>query len=140
MANPVNSIDSKNLNYINRTWPSTENGKVKQTEGKVYSPNELAFNKILNGQFDAVKKNELQFSKHAAARVEQRGIELTKGLLENLSDAVETARDKGAKNVVVIGREGAFIVNVDHNVVVTTMNSHEMKQNVFTNIDSAVII
>ena len=42
--------------------------------------------------------------------------------------------------MVVIGEQGAFIVNVPNNVVVTTMTNQEMKQNIFTNIDSAVLI
>ncbi|MCI8376673.1 MAG: flagellar biosynthesis protein [Lachnospiraceae bacterium] len=83
---------------------------------------------------------KIRFSKHAAARVEQRGIEVTDSLLSDLNQAVGKAREKGAKDVVVIGRQGAFIVNVPNNVVVTTMTSQEMKQNIFTNIDSAVLL
>lgn len=133
MSGSIEKIQGLNVNAANRIKPSATNGKV-------FSQNELAFNKLLNEQYDTARKSELQFSKHAAARVEQRGIKLTDGLMEDLSDAVETARDKGAKNVVVIGSEGAFIVNVDNRVVVTTMSPREMKQNIFTNIDSAVII
>ena len=43
-------------------------------------------------------------------------------------------------NVVIIGKDGAFIVNVPHNLIVTTMNGNEMKENIFTNIDSAVLL
>ncbi|WP_434084601.1 hypothetical protein [Lacrimispora xylanisolvens] len=35
---------------------------------------------------------------------------------------------------------GAFIVNVPNNTVVTTMSGNEMKENIFTNIDSAVLL
>lgn len=96
--------------------------------------------------FGALLKNALEdgekvrFSKHAAARVEQRGIEVTDSLLKDLNQAVGKAREKGAKDVVVIGQQGAFIVNIPNNVVVTTMTSQEMKQNIFTNIDSAVLL
>lgn len=87
------------------------------------------------------KNNPLQFSKHAKQRVEQRGIELTPDLINKLSNAVDKARDKGAKDVVIIDRtSSAFIVNVTSNVVITTLAQDEMKDNVFTNIDSAVII
>ncbi len=98
------------------------------------------------GGFGALLKNALsdgsqvRFSKHAAARVEQRGIEVTDSFLKDLNQAVGKAREKGAKDVVVIGQQGAFIVNVPNNVVVTTMTSQEMKQNIFTNIDSAVLL
>lgn len=99
-----------------------------------------------SGGFGALLQNAIEdsekvrFSKHAAARVEQRGIEVTDSLLNNLNQAIGKAREKGAKDVVVIGEQGAFIVNVPNNVVVTTMTSQEMKQNIFTNIDSAVLI
>lgn len=87
-----------------------------------------------------MEKTGLQFSKHAAARMNERGVELNSKMAEDLKAAVEQARGKGAKDVVVIGSDSAFIVNVTNNTVVTTMNAREMKNNIFTNIDSAVLI
>ncbi|MCL1808167.1 MAG: flagellar biosynthesis protein [Clostridiales bacterium] len=97
-----------------------------------------AFKTLLDEQLS--KNSPLLFSKHARERVDQRGIELTDTLLKSLGDAVSMARDKGAKDVVVIDAKQAFIVNIPNNVVITTMTGSEMKENVFTNIDSAVII
>lgn len=82
----------------------------------------------------------LNFSKHAARRMGERGIAMDNQLLGNLEQAVEGARLKGAKDVAVIGRQGVFIVNVPNNVVVTTMSADDMKDKIFTNIDSAVIM
>ena len=65
---------------------------------------------------------------------------MTDSLLGDLNQAVQKARDKGARDVVVIGQSGAFIVNIPNNVVVTTMSGTEMKDNIFTNIDSAVLM
>lgn len=96
------------------------------------------FGKVL--QKTVEEKNKVQFSKHASQRVQERGIEMTDSLLSDLNRAVQKARDKGAKDVVVIGEKGAFIVNVPNNVVVTTMSGTEMKENIFTNIDSAVLM
>ena len=70
----------------------------------------------------------------------ERGIAMDNQLLGNLEQAVEGARLKGAKDVAVIGRQGVFIVNVPNNVVVTTMSADDMKDKIFTNIDSAVIM
>lgn len=88
-----------------------------------------------NGQAQGV-----QFSKHAQERVDQRGISLTESLLSDLNQAVEKARAKGARDVVIFDAKQAFIVNVPNNTVVTTISGNEMKNNVFTNIDSAVIL
>lgn len=91
-------------------------------------------------QKEAGKASSVQFSKHAALRVQERGIEMTDHLLADLNQAVQKAKAKGAKDVVIIGENGAFIVNVPNNIVVTTMSGREMKDNIFTNIDSAVLM
>lgn len=82
----------------------------------------------------------IQFSKHAKQRVEQRGIEITDAFLDDLNAAVSKAREKGSKDMVVIDKNGAFIVNVPNSIVVTAISGDELKENVFTNIDSAVVI
>lgn len=82
----------------------------------------------------------IRFSKHAAQRVQERGIQISDSLMMDLNQAVRKAKEKGAKDVVIIGKSGAFIVNVPNNVVVTTMSGTEMKENIFTNIDSAVLL
>jgi len=97
-----------------------------------------SFQTILN---DTLSKNSpLQFSKHAMERVDQRGISITDDLLSSLNNAVSKAREKGARDVVIIDTTQAFIVNVPNNMVITTITDAEMRENVFTNIDSAVII
>ncbi|WP_206459633.1 TIGR02530 family flagellar biosynthesis protein [Anaerovorax sp. IOR16] len=97
-----------------------------------------SFETILKEQLN--KNESLQFSKHAKERVNQRGIEITDALLKDLNSAVSKARDKGAKDVVIFDAKNAFIVNIPNNMVITTMAGSELKENVFTNIDSAVII
>lgn len=105
---------------------------------KANTGNNVQFADLL--QKEAGRPESVQFSKHAAQRVQQRGIQMTDSLLADLNQAVAKAQEKGAKDVVVIGKSGAFIVNVPNNVVVTTMSGAEMKENIFTNIDSAVLI
>ena len=105
---------------------------------KANTGNTVHFAEILQKESD--KAQSVQFSKHAAQRVRQRGIEVTDTLMQNLNQAVRKAQEKGAKDVVVIGEIGAFIVNVPNNIVVTTMSGAEMKDNIFTNIDSAVLM
>lgn len=86
------------------------------------------------------EKSNVQFSKHAMQRMKTRGVEMTPGLLNSLNQAVDKARTKGSKDVAVISDKSVFIVNVPNNTVITTMNGLEMKENIFTNIDSAVLI
>ena len=87
----------------------------------------------------AAGASRLQFSKHALARVQRRGIELDAGTISRLSEGVDRAAGKGSRDSLVLVDGTAFVVSVDNRTVITAVGSEHMKQNVFTNIDSAVI-
>ena len=97
---------------------------------------QVSFEKLLQES----AREGLNFSKHAAKRMNERGISMDSQLMSNLEHAVEGARKKGARDVAVIGAQGVFIVNVPNNTVVTTMSQSDMRERVFTNIDSAVLM
>ena len=80
------------------------------------------------------------FSKHAMARAEERGIEVTDTLMDQLASSVERASAKGATNILAFDATRAFIINVPHGRVITTMSQAEMAENIFTNIDGAVLL
>ncbi|MNP52888.1 hypothetical protein D3C76_1473110 [compost metagenome] len=82
----------------------------------------------------------LKFSNHAAKRLEQRGIELGSRQLDQISNAVEKAAAKGSKESLILMKDMALIVSIPNRTVVTAMDGSSMKDNVFTQIDSAVII
>ena len=84
--------------------------------------------------------SQINFSKHALARAEERGIELTPTLMDKLAGSVEKAQEKGANTILAFDATQAFIINIPYNRVITTMNGDEMKENVFTNIDGAVLL
>lgn len=109
-------------------------GQNTQTPGT--GENQVGFQQLLR---DSAKAG-LNFSKHAAKRMSERGIAVDNQLMNDLEHAVEGARKKGAKDVAVIGARGVFIVNVPNNMVVTTMSQNDMRERVFTNIDSAVLM
>ncbi|MGH2863898.1 MAG: TIGR02530 family flagellar biosynthesis protein [Solirubrobacteraceae bacterium] len=92
---------------------------------------------------DALKQadssQQLQFSKHALARVQRRGIELDSATLGRLSQGVKRAAGKGSRDSLVLVDGTAFVVSVSNRTVITAVGSEHMKDNVFTNIDSAVI-
>lgn len=88
---------------------------------------------------DAQATGAPQFSKHALARVERRGIELDHSTLQRLSEGVGRAAAKGARDSLVLVDGTAFVVSVANNTVITAVGAEHMRENVFTNIDSAVI-
>jgi flagellar operon protein len=63
---------------------------------------------------------------------------LTQEQMERLNSGVEQAREKNIKESLILVDNMSFIVNVKNNTVVTALNGED-EQNVFTNIDGAVI-
>ncbi|MCR5223014.1 MAG: flagellar protein [Lachnospiraceae bacterium] len=81
----------------------------------------------------------VRFSKHASVRLGDRNIELSSEQLNRLNEGAQKANAKGINESLVLVDEIAFIVNIKNNTVITAMDQSEAKENVFTNIDGAVI-
>lgn len=118
----INSVKRQNLNK----------SKVSNEALK-----ESSFKELLNEK--RVHANALSFSKHATERIEQRNIDIDESVEGKLNEALEQAKDKGLKNVLVMIDSSAFILNTMSNKVITALNNSELKENIFTNIDGAVI-
>ncbi len=83
----------------------------------------------------------VEFSKHAMQRLNERSIDITEGdTLDRLNKGVEIAADKGSNETLVLVGQNAFVVSVKNNKVITTISQEELKGNIFTNIDSTVIM
>ena len=87
------------------------------------------------------EKQGVEFTKHAIQRLSERSIDITEGdMLERLNKGVGIAADKGSNETLVLVGENAFVVSVKNNKVITTVPKEELKGNIFTNIDGAVIV
>ena len=82
----------------------------------------------------------MQFSAHAQGRLDVRQISLTSNDIDKIESAIDRASQKGATDSLLLMDDLAMIVSVKNRTVVTVVDSGRMKDNVFTNIDSAVII
>ncbi len=89
---------------------------------------------------ELLNENLLRISNHAAKRLEQRGIEIKGDQLVQIQSAIDKAAAKGSKESLILMKDMALIVNIPNRTVVTAMDGNAMKDNVFTQIDSAVII
>lgn len=84
-------------------------------------------------------EENVKFSKHAANRLTDRNIELSNGQLDRLNSGTRQASRKGINESLVLVDDMAFIVNIKNNTVITAMDKNSSDENVFTNIDGAVI-
>lgn len=132
-SNNFNSIRS-NIDRINST-----NGTRTQVDTKKEQVQQKgAFGSILQDKLE--QSSGLKFSKHAELRLQSRNINLTQVQKDKMSEAVNKAEAKGVKDSLVLMDDLAFVVNVRSRTVITAANSNELKENVFTNIDGAVIV
>jgi flagellar operon protein len=95
----------------------------------------VPFNQFLQQQIE-----KLKFSQHALARLQLRNINLTAEQINKINDAVSKAAAKGAKEALILMDNLAMVVSVKNRTVITVVDKTDLKDNVFTNIDSAVII
>ena len=98
---------------------------------------QIQFKELLDNQ---IVSGGIKFSSHAQQRLAMRNIQLTRDDLDKISSAVNRAAQNGAKDSLVMMNNLAFVVSVKNKTVITAMDDASMKEHVFTNIDSAVIV
>lgn len=101
----------------------------------------LSFGAIWEQKCGELTENSpLRFSKHAANRLADREIYLSDNQMSRLNEGAKKAGQKGIKESLVMVDQLAFIVNVPNHTVITAMDQTETNENIFTNIDGAVIM
>lgn len=127
IKNNFSSIEQITGQYLRKNT----NVPINKTSGG------MSFQEVLD-----LKKStsELKFSKHADARLNERHINLTSEQLKRLNDGARKASEKGIGESLMIMDDLAFIVNIKNSTVVTAIDSKASEENIFTNIDGAVIV
>ncbi len=124
--NMVDRIDSFRVPEIDSgTSTPLRRGVTKRNEG---------------GSFERVLQEELAFSLHAQKRIRERSLTIDEKTIESLEESVRILEKKGARNSLVVVGDTAFVVNVPQKMVVTCFGRDASRENVFTNIDSAIIL
>jgi len=95
------------------------------------------FNEILQ---DEIKRNESSYtlSKHAADRLKE--IKFTEADMKAIGKGFKIAEEKGSKNSVMIYKDVALIASIENKTVITAIEKERAKDNIYTNIDSVVIL
>lgn len=84
-------------------------------------------------------ENPVGFSRHALQRMEHRGIHFSDSELQRLNGAVDLVQAKGGRDSLVLMDNAALVISVKNRQVVTVLDQAQLKDNVFTHIDSAII-
>lgn len=132
------------MKVINSGFPSIEQVASQYLENRSNVANTPDTSKSFSEIFTQKQKSAegltaLKFSKHAAGRLSERNIELSPTQMDRLNAGMQAAEEKGIKETLVMVDQLAFIVNVKNQTVITALDGQDAKQNVFTNIDGAVI-
>ena len=135
----ITSIEQM-TDYIGKD--NSKNNVSKTYDGKtfadIYNQKRSIEEVISDSDIDASKK--LKFSKHAGARLDERDIQLSDEQMTRLEEGTEKAISKGIKESLVIVDDLSFIVNTKNRTVITAMDQNNNDDNIYTNIDGAVII
>ncbi|MBX3016636.1 MAG: hypothetical protein KF767_02010 [Bdellovibrionaceae bacterium] len=130
---------------VGQTQPKTERvgGKGPSFQDTLTALEGLQYNRPAaapTAVAPGLQPGAVKFSNHAVDRMVSRGISFTPEDLQKLNEAVDKAAAKGSKNSLVLMDNSALIVSVNNKTVVTVMDKTAMKENVFTNIDSTVVM
>ena len=107
------------------------------TPAKTPATGEQPFQRVLDAE---IQRQDLRFSNHAQERLQLRQIPMGPHEMERLKTGVAQAAGKGGRESLIFIDNADFLVNVPNRTVITAFGSDSMKNNVITNIDSAVIV
>jgi flagellar operon protein len=91
------------------------------------------FNKML-------QESALKLSQHAETRIKSRDIPWGPDIQKRILQGIDSAESKGSREALILADEVAVIANIKSKTVITAMDKSEMKEKIFTNIDSAVLV
>lgn len=119
---PVDDIvSSSNLNYKRKSKKS-----------------DVDFEQILDSNIE--KNKEFNISNHAAERIKLRNIDLNEVDMKKINDGINRAYEKGSKDCLILYKDVALIASVKNRTIITAVDKNISKENVFTNIDSVVLL
>lgn len=96
------------------------------------------FKDMLNKEIN--KKEGFTISNHAAERLSSRNVSLNEHDMKTINEGINKAEQKGCKNSVILYKDVALVASIENRTVITAMDKNSAKDNVFTNVDSVVLL
>lgn len=111
---------------------------ITSSNNKSSNSQSTSFKDVLN---KAIKKDDsFTISSHAAERLNSRNINLSESDMRKINDGINLAKEKGSNECVLIYKDVAMVASVKNRTLITAVDKENGKGNVFTNIDSVVLL
>jgi len=115
---------------------SVQNQRVRPPAGKTGPAG--SFKSVFEEKLK--ETSEVKFSAHAKERLRTRNINFSEDDINRLETGIRQLVQKGSRESLVLIDQAAFVVNVHSRTVITAIGRESLRNNVFTNIDSTVIV
>lgn len=141
MANQkINNILIPNVSTI----PSKKNVDTNKLNQGETSEFKSLLDTTLSDQTEQAEVSQqpkgLHLSTHAMRRLQERNLSLDKEEYAKLQSAIDKLKIKGGQDSLVITGKAAYIVDVPKNTIVTAIDKDSIGDNVFTKIDSTILM
>lgn len=141
MANPkINNILIPNVTKL----PAKTN--VESTN-KLAKGETSEFKNLLDSSLEQSEQSQVgeapkgfHLSTHAMRRLQERNLSIDKDEYSKILSAIDKLKLKGGQDSLVITNKAAYIVDVPKNTIVTAIDKDSIGDNVFTKIDSTILM
>jgi flagellar operon protein len=138
--------------------PAINNILIPQVTKLTTKPNVDTSNKLVKGETSEFKSlldsnleqasqtpisetpKGLHLSTHAMRRLQERNLTIDKDEYQKIQSAIDKLKLKGGQDSLVITSKAAYIVDVPKNTIVTAIDKESIGDNVFTKIDSTILM
>lgn len=118
-------------------------GSIAQTNSLQDKINQLkdiektkSFSEVLKET--AEENKSFKISKHARARLDE--VNFNEEDMKLIEKGFKIAADKNSKNTVMFYKDVALIASVENRTLITAVDKNRTNENIFTNIDSVVLL
>ncbi|WP_029453469.1 TIGR02530 family flagellar biosynthesis protein [Clostridium algidicarnis] len=112
--------------------------KSKEVVKKVSNNKELSNSKSFKEVLELNIQKDIKISNHASERM--KDLNLNHIDMENIKEGINKAEKKGSKSSLILYKDMAFVTSVQNRTIITVIDKERAKENVFTNIDSVVML
>lgn len=135
----VGKFDSNMIPQVTRLPGQKKVAPAKGFSEKGADPSE--FKNLLKSEIKGMdQQHGLSLSLHAAKRLKERNIEMDNNEILALKNAMNQLKAKGGQDSLVVTKKGAYIIDVNNSKIVTALDRGSVNQNIFTKIDSTLIL